>query len=147
MFDRHRKRKYAFDRHPPRRLHLPRRHHLCPCRHLVHRAQHASTLTLRTETNSHSCHPIKQNCRTNNPSVHRRTTYTNHEGRGCDWVVPAEWKASHFQAFRFSNSPDVGRAVNSRRRLLPTVTGTSVPTGACLTHLQGHTPRLYAFYE
>ena len=32
------------------------------------------------------------------------------------------------QAFRFSNSPDVGRAVNSRRRLLPTVTGTSVPT-------------------
>ena len=64
-----------------RRLHLPRRHHLCPCRHLVHRAQHASTLTLRTETNSHSCHPIKQNCRTNNPFLHRRTTHTNHEGR------------------------------------------------------------------
>ena len=25
--------------------------------------------------------------------------------------------------------------------------GTDPMTGACLTHLQGHTPRLYAFYE
>ena len=46
-----------------------------------------------------------------------------------DWVVPAEWKALISKPFAFQTRQiDVGRAVKSRRRLDPTVTGTRVPT-------------------
>ena len=49
-------------------------------------------------------------------------------GRPTGLLLVALWELPAVRLARSHSLTDVGRAVNSRRRPLPTVTGTSVPT-------------------